>query len=68
LSIEPGYYEAGEFGVRLETILEVVKAETKYSLGDDQKFLRFEPISFVPFEPNMIKLDLMTRKQVRPQY
>ena len=29
LSTEPGYYEAGKFGVRLETVLMSKKIETK---------------------------------------
>ena len=29
---EPGYYEEGEFGIRLETIVEVVEAETHVCL------------------------------------
>lgn len=32
LSNEPGYYKAGEFGVRLENILEVIEANEQVSL------------------------------------
>ena len=28
-SVEPGYYEVGSFGIRLETLVSVVKANTK---------------------------------------
>jgi len=27
--LEPGYYEVGSFGIRLETLVSVVKANTK---------------------------------------
>ena len=30
---EPGYYEDGAFGIRIENVLEVVKANTKHSFG-----------------------------------
>ena len=29
LSDEPGYYEDGNFGIRIETLVKVVKAETR---------------------------------------
>ncbi|XP_064628931.1 xaa-Pro aminopeptidase 1-like [Lineus longissimus] len=61
-SDEPGYYEAGKFGVRLETIVMVAKAETPYNFGG-RGYLMFEPISLVPFEKNLINLDLMTVQQ-----
>ena len=32
-SDEPGYYEAGSFGIRLENLVQVTKAETKYSFN-----------------------------------
>ena len=31
-SDEPGYYQDGEFGIRLETDLEVVEAETEVNI------------------------------------
>ena len=32
-SDEPGYYENGKFGIRLETLVKVVPAQTKYNSG-----------------------------------
>lgn len=31
--VEPGYYEDGKFGVRIENLVLVVKAETKVRIG-----------------------------------
>ena len=31
LSDEPGYYEDGKFGIRIESLVKIVKAEPKYS-------------------------------------
>ena len=38
LSDEPGYYEAGKFGIKIESLLKIVKAEPKYnSSGKNNK-------------------------------
>lgn len=34
LSDEPGYYEDGAFGIRIETLLRVVPAATKFQVPD----------------------------------
>ncbi|XP_042895284.1 xaa-Pro aminopeptidase 1 isoform X3 [Parasteatoda tepidariorum] len=62
LSDEPGYYEAGKFGIRLETMMVVVNANTRHSFNNE-KFYTFEPVSFVPFEPKLIDLQLLSTKQ-----
>lgn len=38
--IEPGYYHEGEFGMRLENIVQVVPAEVKVCMGS----LQFIPV------------------------
>ncbi len=32
-SDEPGYYEDGAFGIRLENLVRVIKAETEHNFG-----------------------------------
>lgn len=64
-SDEPGYYEAGMGGVRLETVLLVVKKPgLRYSKKDYGSFLGFEPICLVPFEPKLMDLSLMSDAQI----
>jgi len=61
-SDEPGYYKEGEFGLRLETILRVVdfeSAEEAYG-----KFIKFEPVTLVPFEPKLINFEMMSPEQI----
>ncbi|KAK4301814.1 hypothetical protein Pmani_026081 [Petrolisthes manimaculis] len=53
--VEPGYYQDGEWGIRLETILTVVPTQTK--------FLGFEAVTLVPFEAKLIDLSLLSDKQ-----
>ncbi|KAG8190217.1 hypothetical protein JTE90_011938 [Oedothorax gibbosus] len=62
LSDEPGYYEKDKFGVRIENMMMVVKANTPYHFNN-KKYYTFEPVSFVPFEPKLIDLSIMSKKQ-----
>uniref|UniRef100_A0A1I8GG13 AMP_N domain-containing protein n=1 Tax=Macrostomum lignano TaxID=282301 RepID=A0A1I8GG13_9PLAT len=60
-SIEPGFYQreaAGVlgFGIRLETICGVKLTG---------KFLRFEPVTWVPFERKLIKQEMLSPDQLR---
>lgn len=43
---EPGYYEDGNFGIRLENVLVVNDAETEFNFGD-KGYLQFEHITWV---------------------
>lgn len=61
-SDEPGYYEAGKFGIRIETLVKVVPAETKFNTGT--KMLTFEAITLVPIQQKLIDPTLMTRVEI----
>lgn len=43
---EPGYYEDGNFGIRLENVLIVKDADTRFNFGD-KGYLSFEHITWV---------------------
>ena len=45
---EPGYYEDGSFGIRLENVLIIKEAATKFNFGD-KGYLSFEHITWVSF-------------------
>jgi Xaa-Pro aminopeptidase len=62
-SDEPGYYEDDDFGIRLENVMMSVEAETDHQFYT-YKYMTFEMVSFVPFEPNLIDFGLMTPKQL----
>ncbi|GIY10041.1 xaa-Pro aminopeptidase 1 [Caerostris darwini] len=62
LSDEPGYYEKDNFGIRLETMMMVIKAYTPHNFNNMQ-YYTFEPVSFVPFESKLIDLNLLSQKQ-----
>ena len=65
-SDEPGYYQPGEFGIRLETVLRVVerKGLPYQSKEDYGTFLGFEPVCLVPFENNLIDFGLFNQAQL----
>lgn len=58
LSNEPGYYEDGNFGVRIENIMMVREVKTKHCFGD-KPFLGFEHITMVPYCQRLIDRDLL---------
>ncbi len=49
---EPGFYEKDEFGIRIENEILVVEKGEKY--------LGFENITFLPYERNLIDMDLIS--------
>jgi Xaa-Pro aminopeptidase len=56
VSNEPGYYEEGEFGIRIENLLLVVKAD----FGDQERYLKFETLTKVPYCRALIEVTLLT--------
>lgn len=62
-SDEPGYYEDGKFGIRLETVVMAVPAKTQNSFNDKQ-YVTFEAVSFLPYWKSLIDLDIMTPTEI----
>lgn len=63
VSNEPGYYEDGNFGIRIENLLEVVE---KPSLGQfgGKGFLGFQRLTFIPMQLKMMDTALMSDKEI----
>uniref|UniRef100_A0A672QD35 Xaa-Pro aminopeptidase 1 n=1 Tax=Sinocyclocheilus grahami TaxID=75366 RepID=A0A672QD35_SINGR len=62
VSDEPGYYEDGSFGIRIENVVLVIPAKTKYNYRN-RGSLTFEPLTLVPIQLKMINTDLLTQKE-----
>ena len=61
LSNEPGYYQEGAYGIRLENLV-YIKRDKKRS-GKDQTYYRFENLTYVPFEFELIDIDLLSKAE-----
>ncbi|MBP5136144.1 MAG: aminopeptidase P family protein [Paludibacteraceae bacterium] len=55
-SNEPGYYKAGEYGIRHENLTLVVKKEIE---GSNKQLLGFETLTLFPFDINGLELTLL---------
>ncbi|EFJ06918.1 hypothetical protein SELMODRAFT_186551 [Selaginella moellendorffii] len=60
---EPGYYEDGKFGVRLENVLIVKEAQTAHNFSD-KGYLCFEHITWVPFQRKLIDMSLLSPEEI----
>ncbi len=52
ISNEPGYYKAGEYGIRIENLVTVVPA--------GEKFLKFETLTCAPIDLRLVDFSLLT--------
>ncbi|MBA4762567.1 aminopeptidase P family protein [Sphingomonas sp.] len=62
LSNEPGYYKAGEFGIRIENLVLVVEKDIP---GAESVMLGFETLTFCPIERSLIEPGLLTEDERR---
>lgn len=63
VSNEPGYYEDGKFGIRIENLLEVVEKNTEFNFGGSQ-YLGFRRLTLVPIDNSMVQKDLLTMDEI----
>uniref|UniRef100_A0A1B6FBQ8 Xaa-Pro aminopeptidase 1 n=1 Tax=Cuerna arida TaxID=1464854 RepID=A0A1B6FBQ8_9HEMI len=61
LSNEPGYYEDGQFGIRIENIQRIVPVKTKY---EKKEFLTFEVVALAPIQVKMLEPELLTKEEI----
>lgn len=59
---EPGYYEDGSFGIRIENVLITKVASTPNQFGG-KPYLEFEPLTCVPISTKLIDLPMLTPKE-----
>jgi Xaa-Pro aminopeptidase len=71
VSNEPGYYKDGEYGIRIENLLEI-QLVNQDDDGDDSstksneiaKFLKFRKLTMVPIQKNLINVKLLTDEEL----
>lgn len=59
MSDEPGIYREGEYGIRLENVI-LVKEKC---VTNDGRFLCFEPLTYVPFDEDLILREEMSEEE-----
>lgn len=63
ISNEPGYYEDGKFGIRLEDIIQIVKANVPYDFNN-RGYLTFETVTLLPKQLKMIVVELLSDEEI----
>ena len=59
LSNEPGYYKAGEYGIRIENLILVKELD-----GGERPMLGFETLTFAPIDRNLIDVSMLTDEEL----
>ncbi|WP_300973594.1 aminopeptidase P family protein [Sphingomonas sp. LHG3406-1] len=62
LSNEPGYYKAGDYGIRIENLVLVVPVEVE---GAEKEMLGFETLTFAPIDRRLISAEMLSDKERR---
>ncbi|KAK0629842.1 peptidase M24, structural domain-containing protein [Bombardia bombarda] len=62
LSIEPGYYEDGAYGIRIENMAIVREVKLEHCFGD-KPYFGFEHVTMVPYCRNLIDETLLTSEE-----
>ena len=57
LSNEPGYYKAGEYGIRIENLVLVERREVA---GAEQEMMGFETLTFAPLDRHLVEVAMLT--------
>ena len=63
VSNEPGYYEDGAFGIRIENLLHIQEADTQFHFGG-QSYFSFERLTLVPLQRKMLKMEVGVRMKL----
>ena len=61
LSNEPGYYKAGEYGIRIENLVLVKDVEIE---GGEGQWLGFETLTFAPIDKTLVDKSLLSPEEI----
>jgi len=62
ISNEPGYYEEGHFGIRIENLIYVKKA-TNSKDTNSREMLKFETLTLAPIDQTLIDISLLSHQE-----
>jgi Xaa-Pro aminopeptidase len=63
LSNEPGYYKAGQYGIRIENLVLVIEAPAV--AGAEKPLHAFETLTLAPIERRLVQADMLTTEELR---
>jgi len=63
-SNEPGYYEDGHFGIRIENLCITVPKPTPFNFMD-KKYIGFETVTMSPIALNMVNIEQLNADEIR---
>jgi Xaa-Pro aminopeptidase len=61
LSNEPGYYKAGEYGIRIENL---VLVEEREITGAEGRYFGFETLTFAPIDKTLVDVSLLSGEEL----
>lgn len=64
ISNEPGYYEDGAFGVRIENVCVTKVVDTQNNFNN-KRYLGFENVTMVPMKKDLINVSMLTELELR---
>jgi Xaa-Pro aminopeptidase len=56
VSNEPGFYEKGRFGIRIENLITIKK---------NKKTIKFENLTLAPIDSSLIEKNLLNKKEIK---
>ena len=59
-SNEPGFYKAGEYGIRIENLVIIQPSDKSGDFGD---FLEFETTTFAPIDRTLVDVEMLTPEE-----
>lgn len=65
---EPGVYEDGLYGIRIENVLQVVSKSDSSKYFDERGAYKFDDVTMVPIQTKLINLDLLSQAEVNLIY
>jgi Xaa-Pro aminopeptidase len=63
LSNEPGYYKAGQYGIRIENLVLVIEASLV--AGAEKPLNAFETLTLAPIDRRLVQAELLTTEELR---
>ena len=63
ISNEPGYYEEGAFGIRIESLCITVAAKTPNNFGG-KKYCTFETVTMAPIQRKLVATELLNDVEI----